>query len=93
MTNLTVRNIPDDIMKKIKALSEREKRSINNELLIILERGLETIIPETRSVKINKDLQIALWKEICGKWEDERKTEEIIQDIYSHRSPGRNIQL
>jgi plasmid stability protein len=40
MANITVRNIPDGIFKKIKALSSIEKRSLNNEILMILERGL-----------------------------------------------------
>ena len=39
MANITIRNIPDDVFEKIKKLSSVEKRSINNELLVIIERG------------------------------------------------------
>ena len=39
MTSITVRNIPDDIMERIKALSTVDRRSLNNEILIILKRA------------------------------------------------------
>ena len=40
MPNLTVRNIPDDIYDKLKTLSILERRSMNNEILVVLEKGV-----------------------------------------------------
>lgn len=40
MPNLTIRNIPVDVMNKLKTLSEIERRSINSEILFIIEKGL-----------------------------------------------------
>ncbi|HQO09089.1 MAG TPA: hypothetical protein PLK90_03005 [Clostridiales bacterium] len=39
--NITIRNIPDDVIDKIKTISKMEKRSLNNEILLVLERGIE----------------------------------------------------
>ena len=39
--NLTIRNIPDDVINKIRTLSQIEKRSLNNEILFVLERGIQ----------------------------------------------------
>ncbi len=95
MASITVRNIPDEILKKLKALSSIDRRSLNNEILIILERGTFTEYEEKLSTRkaLSKDTQIEIWKSIVGKWEDDRSAEEIIRDIYSHRTAGRDIKL
>lgn len=93
--NLTIRNIPDEVMKKIRVLSKIRKRSMNNEILMILERGigeeLERTIHEQKS--ITKMTQINIWQKLAGEWDDTRSTEEIINDIYNNRTPGRNIVI
>jgi plasmid stability protein len=93
--NITVRNIPDEIVKKIKTLSQMEKRSINNEILVILEKGLRREM-ERHSGNIHtvsKHTQLAIWQRLAGQWRDTRTTREIIADIISHRSLGRDIDL
>ncbi len=93
MTNITIRNIPDTIIKKIRTLSEIEKRSLNSEILSILEKGLFSETNRDQSSVINKETQIKLWSKIAGQWKDDRSTKEIIDDIYSSRTEGRNFTL
>ena len=95
MANITVRNIPDDVFERIKALSLAERRSINNELLFIIERGTRSEYDEKLNEKqpVSKSTQIDLWNKILGTWQDSRSSEEIISDIYNHRSPGRDVIL
>ena len=95
MANITIRNIPEEIFEKIKTLSSIEKRSLNNELLIIIEKGTYTEITEVQNLKkiIPKSIQINLWKNLSIIWEDKRSTEEIIKDIFSNRSFGRDVDL
>ncbi len=40
MVNLTIRNIPDEILKRIRIFAARERRSLNSELLIVIEDGI-----------------------------------------------------
>ena len=93
--NLTIRNIPDEVIKKIRTLSKIRKRSMNNEILMILESGigeeLEKTIKEQKT--ITKTTQINIWQKLAGEWDDSRSTEEIINDIYDNRTLGRNIVL
>lgn len=93
--NLTVRNIPNEIIEKIRALSKIERRSLNNEVLITLERGLNNRMDEFSGLKksMPKDVQISLWRDLLGMWEDDRSTEEIVEDIYSGRTLGRKVVL
>lgn len=39
MANITVKHIPDDLYAKIKASALRNRRSINNEIIIWIERA------------------------------------------------------
>jgi len=82
--NLTIRNIPEYIIKKIKTLSEIEKRSLNSEILILLEKGLlkESRLTENRF--INNDTQARIWNKLSGEWKDK---------IYSSRSAGREFSI
>jgi len=72
MANITIRNIPEDVFSKIKQLSTLEKRSINNEILLILESGLisELNTYEKSRGSIPKELQLKIWKDLSGRWED-----------------------
>ena len=93
--NLTIRNIPDDVINKIRTLSQMEKRSLNNEILLVLERGIQEEVKHLFDVKrnVSKTAQINIWKRLSKKWQDERTTEEIIDDIYNGRTLGREFQL
>ena len=94
MASITVRNIPDSILQKIRALSQIERRSINNEIITILEKGLMDQTEYQNATPIlSKESQIDIWNSISGKWEDKRKTKEIVADIYSNRTAGRDISL
>jgi plasmid stability protein len=94
MANITIRNIPDTVLSRIRTISELEKRSLNSELLILIERGLNKETENRQSgTKISRESQIKLWKALSGEWEDDRSTEEIIEDIYSGRTYGRDIEI
>ena len=95
MANLTVRNIPDELLNKIRLLSIIEKRSVNSEVLMVLEKGLSKESDSVNYVhnQISNDTQIKLWQNLCGRWKDSRSTAEIISDIIGSRSQGRRIDL
>ena len=93
MTNLTIRNIPDDVIKKIKTLSEIERRSINSEILFIIERGLKKELLTKKNNIVSKEMQINIWEKLSGNWIDNRTTEKIIDDVYTGRTEGRKIEL
>ena len=95
MANITIRNIPEEVFEKIKKLSTIEKRSLNSEMLVIIEKGAESEITEVRKSgkKIPRSIQVNLWKNLSAAWEDERTTEEIIRDIHGGRTLGRDFDL
>ena len=42
MTTLTIKNIPDDLYKRLKQSAEHHRRSLNSEVIVCLERSLLT---------------------------------------------------
>jgi hypothetical protein len=95
MASITVRNIPDEVLERIRALSAIERRSLNNEILVILERGTFSEY-EDKLLKrkyLSKSTQMDIWKRLAGTWEDTRSAKEIIEDIYSNRTAGREVEL
>jgi hypothetical protein len=93
--NLTIRNIPEEVMEKIRTLSKIAKRSINNEVLILLESSVQEKINNLKKqeMHISKETQISIWGKLAEKWDDDRSTAEIIEDIYSSRTLGREFEL
>ena len=95
MASITVRDLPDSLMERIRMLSKRHRRSINSELLLLIEQALEQ--KETTSMAptetITPEIQAELWLQLAGSWKDERSTAEIIDDIYSSRTKGRSVSL
>ena len=95
MANITIRNIPDSVLEKIRTLSNIEKRSINSELLLLIETGLneETKRKGDTENILPKETQLEIWDKLIGKWKDKRSSKEIIEDIYKNRTSGRQIDL
>ena len=95
MSSITVRDIPESIFNKIRTLSKIERRSINSELLLLIERGLEFEIERKTDTQhlLTTDSQLKIWRGLCGSWEDDRSAEEINRDIYMKRTKSRKVEF
>ena len=93
MTNLTIRNIPEAMLDKLRRLSEIERRSLNSEILVVLEKCLDEYKPEKSHEYISAEAQVALWEKLAGEWDDPRPAKEIASDILKHRTGGRKVDL
>ena len=117
MPALTIRNIPERTLARLRDRAERAHRSLNGEVLSIFEDVTEAVpdgpvfmppIPlpakpvfksyredvmemaesaRERKKKFDKFLSLA------GSWDDDRSAAEIIADIESSRTPGREVEL
>jgi plasmid stability protein len=95
MKSITVRNISDELLDRLRTLSVVEKRSLNNEMLIVLEKGLAKESEDKTNFKnhLSMETQIKIWQNLSGQWKDNRSTDEIIRDIVDSRSEGRSVDL
>jgi len=93
MYNLTIRNIPEDLLKNLRRLSQKERRSINSEILVLLEKSVMQETLEKSGDTISLQAQTELWSKLAGAWEDSRTADEITDDILAHRTLGREVEL
>ena len=95
MANITIRNIPESVFEKIKFLSEVERRSLNNEMLVVIEMGIMELEKAHRKFRhvIGAETQAALWNELGGQWKDSKSKRQAIREIYDTRSMGREFPL
>lgn len=95
MPSITVRGLDEHVLERIRALAQVERRSLNSELLILIDRALERELrfSDHRSAVVPKEIQLRMWQRISGWWEDNRSTDEIVADVHSTRTPGREIEL
>jgi plasmid stability protein len=93
MVNLTIRNIPEELINKLRRLSEQEKRSMNSEVLVLMEKCLADYTPERGVNQISVDAQAELWNKLAGEWEDPRPARTIEEEIRAARTQGRKVDF
>jgi plasmid stability protein len=93
VANLTIRNIPEDLLNNLRKLSQKERRSLNSEVLVLLEKSVMQDSLGKNIDTISIDAQTELWSKLAGEWEDSCPTEEIIDAVLARRTPGREVEL
>lgn len=94
MPNLTLRNIPEPVMARIREMAADDRRSINSEILVLLERILdcESIRYDAGKGMPAAKAQVKLWEKLSGSWKDSRPASDIAEDIRRHRTGGREVE-
>jgi plasmid stability protein len=93
MVNLTIRNISEELMNKLRKRAALERRSINSEILILLEKSVFGYTPEKMADQAAVDAQAVLWQKLSGQWDDPRTAEEIASELFLTRTKGREVNM
>ena len=77
MATLTIKNIPDEVYERLKQQARKNRRSINNEAIVILEnilppqqRDVKKILEEARKIR-ELTAHYVLTEEEVNKWKNE----------------------
>jgi len=87
MATLTLRDIDESVMNRMRSMAKKERRSLNSQVLVVLDKGLANAanpfngMPEALIAKA----QDAAWAELAGRWEGDFPPIE--------RSFGREVDL
>ncbi len=94
MPSITIRGLDEQVLERIRSLARVERRSMNGELLVLIDRALELDYgAQSQRAAVPKETQLRIWRSIAGWWEDDRSTERIIADIHEQRTLGRDVSL
>lgn len=50
MATLTIKNIPTDLYERLKQCAARDRRSINNQVIVCLEQALTSLRPDADAI-------------------------------------------
>jgi plasmid stability protein len=87
MASVTIKGIPDNLLSSLRAHAAAEKRSMNKDVIGLLETAL------SGRNSNQAERQIAEWSKLAGRWISDLETDEEIADIYASRTAGREINF
>jgi len=94
VASITIKNIPDQLLARLREQAATENRSMNREIIRLLDISLSadrSLRPQYR--RALADVQADAWARLCGQWISDVSVEDEVADIYSARTGGREIEL
>ena len=89
MATITLNDIPEDLLARLQTAALRERRSLDQEAIVLIEGGLAA--RETAEERSQR--QIAAWRELAGGWASDVSFEHEVAAIYAARTSGRDCEL
>jgi plasmid stability protein len=92
MASITLDDVPDNLLERLRARADEEHRSLAQQALYLLESVL-TAKPTSSTPPGEVAAQVRAWRELSGRWESDKTIDEDVAEIYETRTPGREIEL
>jgi len=92
MASLTLKNLPDDLLGALREAAERDRRSLTQEIIHLLQNALRGgKRPAGRTAAIAA--QVAVWRKLAGKWKSDLDEATEAERIMERRTKGREVDL
>ena len=94
MASLTIKNIPDRLLARLRERAAMERRSMNKEIIRLLDVALSA--ERAHPMEYRRGLaetQAAAWSRLGGRWASDTPIEDEVAAIYSARSGGRKVEM
>ena len=85
MPTLTIRDLPADVLERLRRRAAEERRSVNQEAIHLLELAL-------RAGLLSASAQADAWLRLA-RWRSSRSAKKEIAEIYAARSRGRPVRM
>lgn len=96
MASLTLKNIPDPLLERLRQRAEADRRSLTQEILHLLEGSLDRPWPPgdpEADARARARAQADALDALGGGWRSDLEAEEEIEQILAARTRGRDIDL
>ena len=92
MSSITVKDIPQALLERIRARAKKDRRSLNKEVIHLVDLALsETHNSEAHKVQTQIEMQTAAWTKLAGQWQSDLTAAAETRAIYAARTPGRTF--
>jgi antitoxin FitA len=89
MSSITLKDVPEELLARLRQAAARDRRSLNQEALILIEGGLAA--QETAEERAER--QITAWRSLAGGWASNEAFEDEVAALYAARTAGRDVSL
>lgn len=89
MSSITLKDVPEELLVRLRSAAARERRSLHQEALVLIEGGLAA--RETAEERAQR--QLDAWRALAGGWVSERALEDEVADLYAARTASRDFDL
>lgn len=93
MTALTLKNLPEDLLAALRLAAERDRRSLTQEIIHLLEAALARSEAVQSLPPAEVNVQLAAWRKLAGKWESDLDSAKEAKAITARRTRGRRVKL
>jgi plasmid stability protein len=96
MASITIKDIPQALLERLRQRAATDKRSMNKEAVHLLDLALSGTITEDESSALTRrvDAQVEAWRRLAGRWDsDWPAASHEIEEIYAGRTRGRSVEL
>ena len=96
MTSLTLKNLPDELLDRLRVRAREQRRSLNSEAVLLLEQAMSTDLPASpaHASATERDAQLAAWARLSGRWPGgDAALVAMAADVDEARTLGREFDL
>lgn len=86
MPSITLKEVPPELLDRLRAAAARQRRSLNQEALVLIQGALDV----AESAEDRAQRQLDAWRRLAGSWQSDESFEDEVAAIYSARTPGRS---
>lgn len=91
MPALTLREIPPELMERLRVVARRERRSVVQEALHLIEGGVAA--REAALAMPEAQVQASRWRALAGRWQSAESFADEVAGLEAARSAGRSVDL
>jgi plasmid stability protein len=93
MASLTLKNLPDGLLRELRVAAEKDRRSLTREIIHLLDTALRGRAEHPARRARGADAQVVAWRRLAGKWESDVDRATEAERLMKRRTSGRAVRL
>ncbi len=93
MASLTLKNVPDELLRALREVAEEDRRSLTREIIHLLESALHGRGEPPAPRSSGAHAQLAAWRKLAGKWESDVDRATEVERLMKRRTSGRKVEF
>jgi hypothetical protein len=93
MAAITLKNVSDKLLSKLRKTAAANRRSLNQQALLMLAEASERASPSRAVESSAAAAQLDEWRALCGAWRSDGSAKVELARIHRQRSAGRKVEL